>query len=156
MWYSTWGYVPLLNIQGSLLCLSLVYSKLLQNQWLERATPISSSSSEGWRGGSLVCARQVRAHSCLVLGRLMPLEGGRETHLYIWYYMYGNGHGLIIYFLRFYLFLERGEGGRGRETLMWERNINWLPLACPQPGTWPQPRHVPWPGIEPVTFQFAG
>ena len=20
---------------------------------------------------------------------------------------------------------------------MWERNINWLPFACPQPGTWP-------------------
>ena len=37
---------------------------------------------------------------------------------------------------------------------MWERNINWLPLSCPWgPGL--QPRHVPWPGIEPVTFHFA-
>ena len=25
-----------------------------------------------------------------------------------------------------------------------------------QQGTGPQPRHVPWPGIEPTTFQFAG
>ena len=37
-----------------------------------------------------------------------------------------------------YLFLERGqEGGmKGRETSMCERNNDWLPLACPQPGTW--------------------
>ena len=33
-----------------------------------------------------------------------------------------------------YLFLEKGEG-RGKER---KRNINvWLPLACPQLGTWP-------------------
>ena len=32
-----------------------------------------------------------------------------------------------------YLFLERGEG-REKER---ERNIDWLPLACPQQGTWP-------------------
>ena len=31
----------------------------------------------------------------------------------------------------FYLILERG-----RETLVCERNINWLPLACPQLGAW--------------------
>ena len=39
-----------------------------------------------------------------------------------------------------YLFLERGER-RKKER---ERNIDvWLPLASPQPGTFPQPRHVP-------------
>ena len=39
-----------------------------------------------------------------------------------------------IFFLRFYLFLERGEG---RETER-ERNIDvWLPLTCPQLGIWP-------------------
>ena len=32
-----------------------------------------------------------------------------------------------------YLFLERGEG-REKER---ERNINQLPLTCPQLGTWP-------------------
>ena len=43
-------------------------------------------------------------------------------------------------FLRFYLFLERGEGR--------ERNINvWLPLTYPLLGTWPTTRHVPWLGI---------
>ena len=37
-------------------------------------------------------------------------------------------------FLRFYLFLEKGEG-REKER---ERNINvWLPLTCPLLGTWP-------------------
>ena len=47
-----------------------------------------------------------------------------------------------------YLFLEKGEGRqKGKETSMWERNIDWLPLTCPQPGTWPVP------GIEPVTFR---
>ena len=35
--------------------------------------------------------------------------------------------------------MREGKGGRkrGRETLMFERNIDWLPLAHPQPGTWP-------------------
>ena len=39
-----------------------------------------------------------------------------------------------------YLFLERGEGREKQR----ERNIHvWLPLAHPQPGTRPTPRHVP-------------
>ena len=54
---------------------------------------------------------------------------------------------------KIYLLLERGEG---RETER-ERNINvWLLLASLSPGTCPQPRHVPWLGIEPVTFLFVG
>ena len=59
---------------------------------------------------------------------------------------------------RFYLFIFREKGGRkrGRETAMWERNIDWLPPACPNQGPGLQPRHVPWLGIEPVTFLFAG
>ena len=49
-------------------------------------------------------------------------------------------------FKRFYLFIFREKGKEGEE---WERNIymqeniDWLPLTCPQPGTGPQPRHVP-------------
>ena len=36
-------------------------------------------------------------------------------------------------------------------------NINvWLPLVRPLLGTWPAPRHVPWLGIKPGTFLFAG
>ena len=52
-----------------------------------------------------------------------------------------------------YLFLERGKGGRnrGRETSMcgcFSHTLNW--------GPGPQPRHVPWLGIEPATLWFAG
>ena len=45
--------------------------------------------------------------------------------------------------------------GVGRER---ERNIDWLRLVCAPTRDWknPQPRHVPWPGIEPVTFWFTG
>ena len=62
------------------------------------------------------------------------------------------------------LILEAGNGGRGREGDR-ERNIDQLPFVCvptkdrssmPQPGQNPQPRHVPWPGIHPATFRFAG
>ena len=55
--------------------------------------------------------------------------------------------------LLFFKNLDR-EDGREKER---ERNINvWLPLVCPNCGPDPQPRHVPWLGIEPVTFWFAG
>ena len=38
-----------------------------------------------------------------------------------------------------FTFREREKGGSktGRETSMSGRNIDWLPLACPQMGTWP-------------------
>ena len=39
---------------------------------------------------------------------------------------------------------------------MCKRRINRLPLTRPQPGTWPTTRHVPWPGIELLTFWFSG
>ena len=42
---------------------------------------------------------------------------------------------------------------RGRETLMYQRNIHWFLLTCPHLGTWAT---MPWLGIEPVTFLFAG
>ena len=41
--------------------------------------------------------------------------------------------GFILFFKRFYLVSERGKG-RDKER---ERNISWLPLACPQLQTWP-------------------
>ena len=57
-----------------------------------------------------------------------------------------------------YLFSGRGEGRvkERRETLMCERYIDHLPLACPPnwgPGL--QPQHVPWLGIELVTLRFT-
>ena len=45
----------------------------------------------------------------------------------------------ICIFLLIYFFVEVG----GRREKEWEGNINQLPLAHPQPGPGPQPRHVP-------------
>ena len=60
---------------------------------------------------------------------------------------------------RFYFFLERG----GRREEKRERNIDvrgkhQLVASCTYPdwGPNPQPRHVPWLGMEPVTFCFVG
>ena len=48
-------------------------------------------------------------------------------------------HSFFLFLKRFYLLLEWGKGGRkrGKETQMCERNVDWLPLAHPQLGTWP-------------------
>ena len=66
----------------------------------------------------------------------------------------------IISFLGVYLFiLERGEGReRGRDTSMCERYIVQIGCLSHAPNWGPglQPRHIPWPGIEPVTFGFIG
>ena len=54
-----------------------------------------------------------------------------------------------------YLFLERGEGKeKERERIIYV----WLPLVCADPhwGPGPQPRHVPWLGIELETLWFTG
>ena len=64
------------------------------------------------------------------------------------------------FFLRFHLFIfrERGrEGEREGEKHWCERSIHCLVASCTHPswGSNLQPRHVPWPGIEPVTFHFA-
>ena len=57
-----------------------------------------------------------------------------------------------LFVLRFYLFTVREQGGRrrGRET-----SIRCL-SHTPSWGPGLQPKHVPWLGIKPVTFQFAG
>ena len=76
----------------------------------------------------------------------------------------GRGHGLdkefhifcvflLIFFLLFfkdfiYWFLERGEG-REEER---ERNINQLPHACPQPGSWPTTQTCALTRIVPATL----
>ena len=55
------------------------------------------------------------------------------------------------FFKDFNLFLDKGKGRkRGRETSM------GCLLHIPNWGPSLQPRHVPWLGIEPATFQFTG
>ena len=49
-----------------------------------------------------------------------------------------------------YLFLERGREGEG------EGEKHGVSLVQPQMRTCLHPKHVPWPGFEPATFQFAG
>ena len=65
----------------------------------------------------------------------------------------------FFFFLRFDLFiLERREGKekeRERNICARDTQIHCLSHA-PNWGPGPQPRHVPWPGIKPVTFQFTG
>ena len=62
------------------------------------------------------------------------------------------------FFLRFYLFLERGEGREKKrerkEQCAGETSISCLSNA-PNWGPGLQLRHVPWQGIEPATFQFV-
>ena len=61
------------------------------------------------------------------------------------------------FFLRFYLFTFRKRGRKGEREGEQHRCINWLPLShAPNWGPGPQPRHMPWLGIELATFQFAG
>ena len=65
---------------------------------------------------------------------------------------------LSFVFLRFYLFLERGEGRerkRGKHWCMRDRLTGCL-LHAPNWGPDPQPRHVPWPGTELSPFLLSG
>ena len=56
-----------------------------------------------------------------------------------------------IFFHYFFFLTERRE----RETPKWERNIDQLrPVHIPIQAPGLQLRYVPWPGIEPATFQL--
>ena len=58
----------------------------------------------------------------------------------------------VLFFLRFYLFIFRERGReRGRETSM-----HGCFSHAPYWGPGPQPRHVPWLGIQPATLCFTG
>ena len=70
----------------------------------------------------------------LVFTSLIPVDNKCNLRIILFFFLQ------VYFFLRFYLFSEReGKGGRKRirETSMCGRNINWLPLACPQLGTQP-------------------
>ena len=68
-----------------------------------------------------------------------------------------NSGILSFFFLRFYLFTFREkerQRERERNNNMRETSVSCL-LHTTNQGPGPQPRHVPWLGIEPVTFQFT-
>ena len=49
-----------------------------------------------------------------------------------------NFFKVVFIYLFIYIEREREEGReRGKETSMCERNIEQVPLTCPQMGTWP-------------------
>ena len=69
------------------------------------------------------------------------MRSRRENqHFPIWF----NFKNIFIIKDFIYLFLEKGKGReKKRDNIMYKRNIDWLPLTCPnwEPGL--QPRHVP-------------
>ena len=88
----------------------------------------------------------------------------REFIPFVKLFLYHQDFLSLFFFFKgfIYLFLERGKRRRkrGRETLMWERNIEkpW-PVASHKhfnKEVNPQPRVVPWLGIELVTCRFPG
>ena len=65
----------------------------------------------------------------------------------------GPSSGKLLFLKRFYLFIFRERKGgrkRGRET-----SVCGCLLCTSYWGPGPQPRHVPWVGIEPVTLWFT-
>ena len=61
------------------------------------------------------------------------------------------------FFSRFFFIFREGEGRRKRERNIYVQEIHGLVAShAPNWGPGLQPRHVPWLGIKPVTFWFAG
>ena len=91
--------------------------------------------------------------SIIIQHGLIRLGNSHSTFIFyhsiavIEYYKY------LFFFKILFIYFREGKGGRkkGRETSM----CGWLSCA-PNWGPGPQPRHVPWLGVEPVTLWFAG
>ena len=73
--------------------------------------------------------------------------------------LYVNKAVFILRFFFHLLFLNKGEGReKARERNTYVRKKHWLAAfhTFPDWGLIPQPRHVPWWGIEPMAFHFLG
>ena len=94
----------------------------------------------------------------LNFGQELLSSGENRTYLTCW----AQKESLPFFFLKIlFYFIDSRERGREREreeeNYQCERETS---LGCllhvPQLGTQLQPRHVPRPGIKPVTFRFVG
>ena len=89
------------------------------------------------------------------LGLLWELSEDRlnvQRLFYNYCYYYIPIPNWIFFFEIIYLFLDRGEG-RKREK---ETSMCGCLSCAPYWGPGPQPRHLPWLGIEPATHWFTG
>ena len=64
----------------------------------------------------------------------------------------------VFFKILFIYFLREGREGKERERNVdiWEKHRSVASCTCPNQGPGPQPRYVPWSGIELVTFCFLG
>ena len=87
------------------------------------------------------------------------LESTLPNACWCWYFGHFLWNMHVFVFLRFYLFLEKGEGrDKKRDRNVDVREKHRLVASCTSPD-WepnPKPRCVPWLEIELVTFHFAG
>ena len=144
---------------SQILCILLLYLQFnfhihlwqQENLW---AVSISSSRENGIKRQKLKLTDPIKWDSEFLAVSSLPWRSGhfsshrshRKLHckvrlLYPWTGVDFNTHcnWNSLFSKDFIYFLKRGERGRekGGETLMWERNIDLLPLMHPQPGTWP-------------------
>ena len=74
-----------------------------------------------------------------------------KKSMYLFFFL-TQGHIFIV------LLEKEGEVEREKERNIDGKEKHQLvaSLMCPDWGLNPQPRHVPWPGLKPMTFQFIG
>ena len=67
-----------------------------------------------------------------------PVPATQRTYEYNYRPVISNFTYIFIFKDFIYLFLEREEERRiqGREILMWQRNVDWLPFPCAPTGDW--------------------
>ena len=92
---------------------------------------------------------------CLALSIYIVSTFSCGTDLLQWNLLWYSFKNLFIYL---FIFRDWGREGEREGEKCWcarDTSIGCLSYT-PYRGPGPQPRHVPWLGIEPVTFKFAG
>ena len=92
------------------------------------------------------CTQVVENYHCIAMMFILVHQNFLDSFVYLFFYPHPQTYSLL---------LERGEGREretGKETLMWERNINQLPLICTSTrdqthnlGMCPEQESISWP-----------